>query len=206
MKVTTEMEKSLEGRLRIPIEEPELVRFPLHIKYRNAMQILFELTEAAFLEITDKAGRPYQWHLESVREKAVALWRSPNTPWMESTYEDLLAKTHHGKDALMCGEMQVAMVAYAHDLLENTSINTKDLKDWGIPDLVIKDILVLTKKPGGDLDEYYAAVKANPVARTVKIADLLDNIDLSRNIYSSIKEGDIQRTRNYLRRLQYLIE
>lgn len=78
-------------------------------------------------------------------------------------------------------EGNAKMVAILHDLIE-------DCPDWdlnrlaqeGFPRDVIEAIDAMTKKPGQDYGEYLAGVKANELARGVKLADLADNMRLDR--------------------------
>lgn len=192
----------------IPKEERSL-RFPANILYRNAMIKLTEIVNVEFQDKEDKASRPYLWHLQSVQEKTIALWRSPNTPWMKEAFNQLKADFQHGQDALMAIEYILAAVSIAHDLLEDTPVTKDELKALKIPNIIIDNIVLLTKSSNrlsdDELTEYYRKIKENPIARCVKIADLIDNLDLSRNIFSGIKEKDIQRSRKYLTHLNFLL-
>ncbi len=67
-------------------------------------------------------------------------------------------------------------VAWAHDLLEDTSITVEGLRNAGLFETVIDAVILLTKKKGEDYMEYLYKIKANPLATQVKIADMLHNI------------------------------
>ena len=101
------------------------------------------------------------------------------------------------------------ITALFHDLLEDTPVTKDELKALKIPNTIIDNIVLLTKSSNrlsdDELTEYYRKIKENPIARCVKIADLIDNLDLSRNIFSGIKEKDIQRSRKYLTHLNFLL-
>mgnify|MGYP006377072311 FL=1 len=64
--------------------------------------------------------------------------------------------------------------------------------------------MLLTKTKKQDyFNDYIKNIKTNKLATVVKIADLVDNINLSRLKVVSVK--DINRTRKYLDALEYLI-
>ncbi len=68
-------------------------------------------------------------------------------------------------------------MAWLHDVLEDTSVTSHDLRSEGIPPRVIHAVEALTHAPGEPNVDYWARVKANPVARAVKLADIKDNTD-----------------------------
>ena len=71
-------------------------------------------------------------------------------------------------------------VALLHDVVEDTSYTLSDLRDMRFPDAVLDAITEMTHDKSVPYLEYVAKLKANPVARTVKLADLKHNSDLSR--------------------------
>ncbi len=71
-------------------------------------------------------------------------------------------------------------VALLHDVVEDTSCTLSDLRDMGFPDAVLDAITEMTHDKSVPYLEYVAKLKENPVARTVKLADLKHNSDLSR--------------------------
>ena len=77
--------------------------------------------------------------------------------------------------ALM-GDEDAQVVALLHDVLEDTDETEESLLDAGIPLRLINSIKLLTKADDQDYYKYLNAVKNDPVARKVKIADMLDNL------------------------------
>ena len=71
-------------------------------------------------------------------------------------------------------------VALLHDVVEDTSYTLSDLRGMGFPDAVLDAITGMTHDKSVPYLEYVAKLKENPVARTVKLADLKHNSDLSR--------------------------
>lgn len=92
--------------------------------------------------------------------------------------------------------------ALLHDVLEDTSVTSKDLLNQGIPREIVNSVIVLTRKPGEDYFDYVKRVKKDPVARLVKISDLKHNMNLSR--LQKITEEDIKRSKKYRKALEYL--
>ena len=91
------------------------------------------------------------------------------------------------------------IVAALHDLLE-------DCPDWtftellkvGFPGKLVQSISLLTKPKHQDYDEYIKFIAGDPVARKVKLADLADNMDLSR-LPGAPTPSDLARQAKYAR-------
>lgn len=97
--------------------------------------------------------------------------------------------------------------AVLHDVVEDTDITLEDLKKEGFSDEVIEALAALTKGKGENYDEFISRVLLNRIASIVKLADLADNMDMSR-IPNPGKE-DFARQLKYekakKRILQYLL-
>lgn len=87
------------------------------------------------------------------------------------------------------------IVAYLHDVLEDTDATIDDLIQLGLSDEQITAIRLMTKKKGDNYDEYIDRIKGNKIARQVKIKDLEDNMDLTRLLH--LEEKDIERLKKY---------
>ena len=71
--------------------------------------------------------------------------------------------------------------ALLHDVAEDTGTNFAELEQAGFPEEVITALKCLTHEDGVPyLGKYIEDIKANPLARKVKLADLAHNSDLSR--------------------------
>ena len=69
--------------------------------------------------------------------------------------------------------------ALLHDVVEDTAVTLDDLrKDF--PEEVVEAVRLLTHEKGVPLEEYLLAIKANPIALKVKLADNAHNADQSR--------------------------
>ena len=68
------------------------------------------------------------------------------------------------------------VVAWLHDVLEDTDVTADDLRVAGIPGHCIEAVTLLTKDKSVDYDSYLDSVAASPLATQVKIADMLSNL------------------------------
>lgn len=95
-------------------------------------------------------------------------------------------------------------VALLHDVVEDSNITIEDLRSKKFPLDVILAVSVLTREQGAPYFEYIEKVNKNELARKVKIADLKDNMDLSR--LDKPTENDKKRVEKYRRALHLLHE
>ncbi|ENW81405.1 hypothetical protein F909_02696 [Acinetobacter sp. ANC 3929] len=87
------------------------------------------------------------------------------------------------------------IVAVLHDVLEDTETSTDDLYRLGFQPQIIDAIVALTKQKGESRIEAAQRTVQNPLARVVKLADITDNMDLSRIPSPTIK--DFERMKQY---------
>lgn len=88
------------------------------------------------------------------------------------------------------------IAAALHDVLEdNPSWTLERLRDEGFTPAVLAAIEALTRRPEEPYVTYIRRAGANPIARTVKLADLEDNLDGTR--ISNPTEIDRQRLARY---------
>lgn len=71
---------------------------------------------------------------------------------------------------------EVVATAWLHDVLEDSDETTITLLNAGIPAEVVLAVGALTKIEGITYEDYLTGVKANPIARKVKVADMLANL------------------------------
>lgn len=70
-------------------------------------------------------------------------------------------------------------VALLHDVVEDTSVTIEELEQV-FPAEVTEPLKLLTHEEGTEYLEYIEKIKTNPIARTVKLADIAHNSDISR--------------------------
>lgn len=98
----------------------------------------------------------------------------------------------------------VLCTAVLHDVVEDTDATYKDLYDIAMTSDVVDAVFALTKQRGQAYAEYKLAVKANAIARIVKMADLRHNSDLRR--LKGVTEKDVARVIKYMQFYQELKE
>ena len=77
--------------------------------------------------------------------------------------------------------------ALLHDVVEDTAVTMEDLaKDF--PDEIIQVLKLLTHDNGTEYFDYVRAIKSNPIAKKVKLADIAHNSDQTRCIGSSLTQ------------------
>lgn len=94
------------------------------------------------------------------------------------------------------------IVAYLHDVVEDTALTLDDLMRHGFPNRIISAVDALTKKDGQSYQSYLELVKSNDLAKVVKLADLKHNSDLSR--LKTVEPKDVDRQEKYRRAIKFL--
>ena len=92
-----------------------------------------------------------------------------------------------------CNTEKEKIVALLHDVVEDTNVTLEDLSKF-FDSEIIEAIDLLTHKDEEDYLVYLSKIKSNSLARTVKIADLENNMDLTR--IPNPTEKDYQRLEN----------
>lgn len=71
---------------------------------------------------------------------------------------------------------KMKVVAWLHDVLEDTNVNETHLKEAGIPLELISSIKIMTKKPNQSYLDYILHCKKDYLAWHVKVADITHNL------------------------------
>lgn len=87
------------------------------------------------------------------------------------------------------------IVAVLHDVLEDTDVTPDDLVREGIKPRQLAALHAITKREGERYADYLLRVADNQIALRVKIADVEDNMDLTRLNY--VSKADRQRDEKY---------
>ena len=94
------------------------------------------------------------------------------------------------------------IVALLHDIVEDTDYTFDDLRNMGFDEKVIEALMLMTHEKSVPYMVYVKKIKANPIARAVKLADLHHNSDLSR--LDNVDEKALKRKKNILKLLNCL--
>ena len=99
---------------------------------------------------------------------------------------------------------EAVCVALLHDVVEDTDMTFDDLAREGFGENIIDALKLLTHDEGTPYFEYVKAIKQNPLAAAVKLADLRHNSDLTR--LDVIDEKALSRREKYLKAMALLEE
>ena len=99
---------------------------------------------------------------------------------------------------------ETTVVALLHDVVEDTNYTIEDLTAMGFDKAVTDAIALMTHADGVDYMDYVRAIKENPIAKAVKLADLTHNSELSR--LDIIDEKALQRVKKYKEAIKILSE
>ena len=94
------------------------------------------------------------------------------------------------------------IVALLHDVVEDSNITFEKLLELGFSNEVIESLKLLTHNKDIDYFDYIQKIGTNPIATSVKLADLRHNSDLSR--LDKITNDDILRVEKYKKCIKYL--
>ena len=98
---------------------------------------------------------------------------------------------------------QEKIVAILHDVVEDSDWTFDRLKEEGFEDSVIQSLRCVTKySEEEDYQEFIKRAATNKIATKVKMADIEDNLDLSR--LGTLTEKDLTRIEKYKKALKYL--
>jgi (p)ppGpp synthase/HD superfamily hydrolase len=95
------------------------------------------------------------------------------------------------------------IVAVLHDVVEDTDIALDDVCEQGFSEEVISAVDALTRRNGETYEEFTERIVPNALARTVKIEDLRDNLNLTR--VQSLSEDGVNRIHRYHKALARLL-
>ena len=94
------------------------------------------------------------------------------------------------------------VTALLHDVAEDTDYTVNDIAAMGFPKEVTDALALLTHDKSVPYLDYVAAIKANPVARAVKLADLRHNSDLDRLDF--VDQAALRRKEKYAKAIEIL--
>lgn len=84
--------------------------------------------------------------------------------------------------------------ALLHDVVEDTAVTMQELESQ-FPREVTDILRLLTHEEGTDYFDYIRAIRANPIAVKIKLADLAHNSDQTRCVGSGLTEERLARWR-----------
>jgi len=79
--------------------------------------------------------------------------------------------------AALQGDELAQTVAWLHDVIEDTAVTASDLLNSGVSTEVVEVVVLLTQKREQPFKAYIQAIKEHPLARKVKVADIIANLN-----------------------------
>ena len=93
---------------------------------------------------------------------------------------------------------EARIVAILHDTIEDSDHTLDDLRELGYDETIIAAVDAISRREDESYEEFIQRLKPNPLARRVKLGDLLDNMDL-RRANPVVAEKDAERLARYQR-------
>jgi (p)ppGpp synthase/HD superfamily hydrolase len=87
------------------------------------------------------------------------------------------------------------IVAVLHDVTEDSRYTIESLRKEGFSKEIIAALECLSRSEGEPYENYIDRLRFNPLAKKVKLADLKDNMNITR--LSNLNEKDIERLKKY---------
>ena len=111
--------------------------------------------------------------------------------------------THPARVAERLESPEEKVVGWLHDTVEDTALTVADISNQFGPETAAA-VEAVSRRDGEAWEDYIDRVAANPVARAVKISDLIDNSNLGRIPRVTLK--DVKRQARYNNALKRLLE
>ena len=111
--------------------------------------------------------------------------------------------THPERVASRMENPEAQVIGWLHDTVEDTPITLRDIEATFGPETAAA-VDAISRRDREPWSDYLDRVAANPMARQVKISDLIDNSNLSRIPPVTLK--DVERQKKYNKALKKLLE
>ena len=110
--------------------------------------------------------------------------------------------THPQRVASRLHTPEEQVVGWLHDTVEDTEVTLSTIESQFGPETTAA-VDAISRREGETWSEYLDRVQENPVARAVKISDLIDNSNLGRIPVVTMK--DVKRQAKYNKALEKLV-
>jgi len=92
-------------------------------------------------------------------------------------------------------DLDAATLAALHDVVEDSSLTLRDLREQGFPANIVDGVDALTRRDGEAYEDAVERAASHPIARKVKLSDLESNLDVRR--LEQVTASDIGRLERY---------
>lgn len=76
----------------------------------------------------------------------------------------------------LTSDPELQIVAWLHDVLEDSSETAASLAAAGIPEHLVEAVVLLSRDPNVSDETYYLGIRKSRIATAVKIADMISNL------------------------------
>jgi (p)ppGpp synthase/HD superfamily hydrolase len=109
---------------------------------------------------------------------------------------------HPLRVAERCENAKEKIVAVLHDVIEDTEYTADKLREEGFSEEIVEAVLSVTRQDGETYMDFIKRAACNPIGKVVKIADLEDNMDITR--LPELTDQDLSRLKRYHKAWLYL--
>lgn len=132
-----------------------------------------------------------------ILNKSIDISRKSHNGQKRITGEDYFNHTHRVANTFYLDNFEKS-IAYLHDVVEDTEVTFEDLLNNGISQEIVNQLKLLTHDPSDDYDSYINKILTSKVASIIKLADLLDNLNVSQFTLEQLhKKSTIDRLLKY---------
>lgn len=168
--------------------------------YYNAVLEDYENKIAEIEALLSETEEKYNKHFQELLEKAKIIASTAHYGQKDRGGRPYIE--HPKAVASMVSDIKEKIVAYLHDVIEDTPVDAEFLLKEGFTREIVDAVLLLSRDINIEYEEYLKAIKRNSLARAVKIADLTHNSDLTR--IPNPTDKDVKRKEKYLRAIKAL--
>lgn len=140
-----------------------------------------------------KSVKKSMMNFDELREKAMQIAIKVHKGQLDKGGNDYI--NHPVRVERMCTCQEDRLVALLHDTIEDGDITADYLLMQGFPREIVDAILSVSRNKDEDYFDFIQRCKVNPIGCRVKIADLKDNMDITR--LKELTDKDIERLKKY---------
>ena len=149
-----------------------------------------------------KSVKKSMMNFDKLREKAMQIAIKVHDGQVDKGGNDYI--NHPIRVSENCSLDEEKIVALLHDTIEDGDITADYLIMQGFPHDIVDAVLSVSRNKDEGYFDFILRCKANPIGRRVKIADLKDNMDITR--LNELTEKDIERLKKYHKAYKILNE
>lgn len=149
-----------------------------------------------------KSVRKNMINFAELREKAMQIAIKVHSTQLDKGGNSYIG--HPLRVEKLCDDEDCKIVALLHDTVEDGDITAEYLLMQGFPTYMVDAVLSVSRNKEEDYFNFIQRCKSNPIGRIVKLADLKDNMDVTR--LNELTDKDIERLKKYHKAYKILEE